>query len=502
MHIDRTNQVPVPGKLALAARPVSALGFVFLPTCRTPARCSSFGASEAHDVSDFRFVGQVVNVFAIFPQRHALIVMSATLLVADTMRIAKKEGANVLLNTEVNHLAGGLVSQVTNAPLGPMALLVLRLLQALPASRRLFASGLFLSDLSQLLRPLAFERTDAPPGDNHRFPGVRCDGCQVDFAQVYGGLNRARSLLSLWHFQADVQFIPTIPDQGASSAVFRQIDGQDKRCTTAPHRQHHTSTLFGDRLSRPLDRIEAFGAIGILHLHLLMSLTQLFGGLDVGEEGTHYHLNRLAVQGVLPAFGGFLQFVSPRPLCLSETSSLVRLHTHIPDLCRFHLSRFAALELFVRQGMQLVDFYRIHEYNSTMNEGSLQVGKTRYTHYSIAYHLVWLPKHRRRILTGEVQKETKRLIQECCDRQGLTLLALETDEDHIHVFVSAPPRFSPALIANLLKGYSSRYLREQFPQLKKTCGKEHLWTSCYYVGTAGNVSAEVITRYIEECQGK
>jgi putative transposase len=84
----------------------------------------------------------------------------------------------------------------------------------------------------------------------------------------------------------------------------------------------------------------------------------------------------------------------------------------------------------------------------------------------------------------------------------LTLLALETDEDHIHVFASAPPRFSPALIANLLKGYSSRYLREQFPQLKKMCGKEHLWTSSYYEGTAGNVSAEIIKRYIEECQGK
>jgi REP element-mobilizing transposase RayT len=92
---------------------------------------------------------------------------------------------------------------------------------------------------------------------------------------------------------------------------------------------------------------------------------------------------------------------------------------------------------------------------------SLQVGKTRCTCYSIAYHLVWIPKYRRRILTGEVQVETKRLMTECCEKQGLTLLALETDIDHIHVFVSAPPRFSPALIANLLKGYSSRFLRER-----------------------------------------
>jgi putative transposase len=136
-----------------------------------------------------------------------------------------------------------------------------------------------------------------------------------------------------------------------------------------------------------------------------------------------------------------------------------------------------------------------------MDESVLQVGRTRYTHYTIAYHLVWIPKYRRKILSGEVQAETKRLLRECCERHGLTLLALETDIDHIHVFVSAPPRFSPALIANLLKGDSSRGLRAKFPHLGKLCGKDHLWTQSYYVGTAGRVSAETIKRYIEQCQG-
>lgn len=132
----------------------------------------------------------------------------------------------------------------------------------------------------------------------------------------------------------------------------------------------------------------------------------------------------------------------------------------------------------------------------------MQEGKTRWTQYSIAYHFVWIPKYRRKILTGDVQKATKELLAECCERHGLVLLALETDVDHVHLFVSAPPRLSPAQIANLLKGYSSRYLRQRFPHLKKVCGKDHLWTQAYYVGTAGAVSAEVIRRYITESQGK
>lgn len=132
----------------------------------------------------------------------------------------------------------------------------------------------------------------------------------------------------------------------------------------------------------------------------------------------------------------------------------------------------------------------------------LQKGKTRWTHYSIAYHLVWIPKYRRKILTTDIQAKTKKAIQECCDTHGFTLLALETDLDHVHCFISAPPKDSPAKIAGLLKGYSSRMLRMKFPRLKKICGEDHLWTSAYYVGTAGHVSAEVIRRYICECQGK
>ncbi|MRR58094.1 MAG: IS200/IS605 family transposase [Deltaproteobacteria bacterium] len=132
----------------------------------------------------------------------------------------------------------------------------------------------------------------------------------------------------------------------------------------------------------------------------------------------------------------------------------------------------------------------------------MQSGKTRWSHYQIGYHFVWIPKYRRRILTGEVQLAAKAAIEVCCAQHGFQLLALETDEDHVHCFVSAPPKDSPAKIVGLLKGYSSRMVRQQFPTLAKKIGMEHLWTSAYYVGTAGAVSAQVIRRYINECQGK
>jgi putative transposase len=85
---------------------------------------------------------------------------------------------------------------------------------------------------------------------------------------------------------------------------------------------------------------------------------------------------------------------------------------------------------------------------------------------------------------------------------GFTLLALETNEDHVPCFVSAPPKDSPAKMVGLLRRHSARRIRAPFPPLAKKTGKAQLWTSAYYVGTAGQVSAEVMRRYIMECQGK
>jgi len=133
---------------------------------------------------------------------------------------------------------------------------------------------------------------------------------------------------------------------------------------------------------------------------------------------------------------------------------------------------------------------------------TLQTGKTRWSHYQIAYHFVWIPKYRRRILTGEVEHVVKRAIEDCCITHGFTLLALETDIDHVHCFVSAPPKDAPSKIVGLLKGYSSRMARQAFPALAKRTGRDQLWTSAYYIGTAGQVSAQTIRRYITECQGQ
>ncbi|MGB4453015.1 IS200/IS605 family transposase [Coprothermobacter proteolyticus] len=127
----------------------------------------------------------------------------------------------------------------------------------------------------------------------------------------------------------------------------------------------------------------------------------------------------------------------------------------------------------------------------------MQLRKTRWSLYNLNYHFVWIPKYRRRVLVEDVTEELEKLIFEIGKKHEIEVLSLSVQPDHIHLFVSAPPRLSPAQIANLFKGVSSKKLMEKFPYLRT---KEGLWSRTYYVGSAGTVSEETIRMYIEECQ--
>ena len=120
--------------------------------------------------------------------------------------------------------------------------------------------------------------------------------------------------------------------------------------------------------------------------------------------------------------------------------------------------------------------------------------------YKIAYHVVWCPKYRKSILIGPIADETKRLIEGICLQRNWSVLALEVQPDHIHLFISIPPATSVADAIKILKGSTARKLFVKFPELKKQLCGGHLWSPSYYVGTAGNVSSETIQKYIERTE--
>ena len=97
----------------------------------------------------------------------------------------------------------------------------------------------------------------------------------------------------------------------------------------------------------------------------------------------------------------------------------------------------------------------------------MKLKRTQYSQYSLNYHLVWIPKYQRRILVGEVAAKLEKYLRETADNNQCEVVSIKVQPDYAHLFVSAPPRFSPSQLVNLFKGYTSRKLREDFPDLKK-----------------------------------
>ena len=118
---------------------------------------------------------------------------------------------------------------------------------------------------------------------------------------------------------------------------------------------------------------------------------------------------------------------------------------------------------------------------------------------NINYHVVWSVKYRRKILTPEIEEYLKTLSVTIGEEKGFTVQLLECgDGDHVHCFISAPPKISITNIVRYLKGITGRKLYDRFPEIRQKLWKGQLWNHSYYVETIGCVSEENIRRYIEK----
>jgi putative transposase len=99
-----------------------------------------------------------------------------------------------------------------------------------------------------------------------------------------------------------------------------------------------------------------------------------------------------------------------------------------------------------------------------------------------------------RVLVNQVGQRCEELIRRKCDEKGWTILELAVQPDHIHLFVRVWPSVSAAEVVKECKGSSAFTLRKEFPELHRL---PSLWTRSTFASTAGNVSGEIIQRYIE-----
>ena len=118
--------------------------------------------------------------------------------------------------------------------------------------------------------------------------------------------------------------------------------------------------------------------------------------------------------------------------------------------------------------------------------------------YSCKYHIIWCPKYRRKILVNDVEKRLKQLVYATADDLSVEIIEVETDQDHIHILAEVDPQYGVNKFVRILKGRTSRILRDEFPHLKKRLPT--LWTNSYFVSTVGGTPLAVVKQYIENQQ--
>ena len=115
--------------------------------------------------------------------------------------------------------------------------------------------------------------------------------------------------------------------------------------------------------------------------------------------------------------------------------------------------------------------------------------------FSCKYHVVWCPKYRRKVLVDGVDERLRAIVRSVVAERDAEVIEMEVMPDHVHLLVEVDPQFGIHRLVRLVKGRSSRLLRQQFPQLGSRLPT--LWTNRSFVATVGGAPLAIIKQYIE-----
>lgn len=120
-----------------------------------------------------------------------------------------------------------------------------------------------------------------------------------------------------------------------------------------------------------------------------------------------------------------------------------------------------------------------------------------HTKWNCTYHIVFIPKYRRKAIYGKVRVDMRDIIRKLCKMKNVELLEGAVCADHIHLYVAIPPKLSVSKFMSYLKGKSSLMIFDMHPEFS-TWKDKHFWARGYYVETIGNVNEDTIKNYIAE----
>ena len=120
-----------------------------------------------------------------------------------------------------------------------------------------------------------------------------------------------------------------------------------------------------------------------------------------------------------------------------------------------------------------------------------------HTKWKCQYHIVFIPKYRKKKLFGRVRADLKDILKQLCLYKKVEIVEGAICSDHVHLCVCIPPKLSVSEFMGYLKGKSALMLYDKHPELESKWNKS-LWARGYYVATVGNITEDAIKQYIAE----
>ena len=117
--------------------------------------------------------------------------------------------------------------------------------------------------------------------------------------------------------------------------------------------------------------------------------------------------------------------------------------------------------------------------------------------WNCKYHIVFIPKYRRKEIYGKLRADIRDIIKELCRYKGVTILEGHMMMDHVNLLVMIPPKISVSQFMGFLKGKSSLRIFEKHANLRYKYGNRHFWAEGYYVSTVG-LNEATVKKYIQD----
>ena len=118
--------------------------------------------------------------------------------------------------------------------------------------------------------------------------------------------------------------------------------------------------------------------------------------------------------------------------------------------------------------------------------------------YDTRYHIVWAPKYRKWILRGDLRNFVEQCFKEIAMNHDFEIEELEIAEDHVHIFLGFPPKYSISNVVKSLKGASARAIFKTYPEVKRELWRGEFWEDGYFARTVGDkVTKDIIKKYIK-----